>query len=76
MGCGIYKEKRLHEGGVGPEIRFSGGVSRLYYGWPRIMCQALRRARIYCMSRVMVYVDGFNLYFVDLGRLLARAEKV
>ncbi len=27
MGCGIYKEKRLHEGGVGPEIRSPAGLA-------------------------------------------------
>ena len=60
-----HKKKRLHEGGVGPEIRSPAGLVGSNSPQTPFNCQEEKPAahRSALISRVIVYIDGFNLYF-------------
>lgn len=52
-----WKKKRLREGGVGPEMRSPAGLGG------GILPKAIVAVNSNPQSRVITYIDGFNLYF-------------
>ena len=64
MKAEIQKKKRLREGGVGPEMRSPAGLTTkimVANALPQVKRPAKESGA--GMSRVITYVDGFNLYF-------------